>query len=191
MQTMRFQIEMVLPADFQGSFDAMIRLGESLGQIAALNPLFFAEEGAGRDGLVDAEDRLAVLRCRTRRRGASSRAAAIFGRDDRQRLAEKTRLILDQQQFILDGRAKLVLAGNVAKSQHGRHAGQIQRRRDIQTPDSPVRHGAGHDAGEQFARQRGNIVQKLRFSAHVSRGRIMRNVFSHNLRLMTGTPART
>ncbi len=39
---LRFQVEMVLPADFENAFNAMIRLGESPGQIAAMNPAFVA-----------------------------------------------------------------------------------------------------------------------------------------------------
>ena len=65
---------------------------------------------------------------------------------------------------MLERWAEEVVAGNVLGREHGNDAGDRQRGGDVELSQSSVGQGAGDDAGDQFTRQRGDVVEENGFA---------------------------
>ena len=175
-----FEVKLLLAADVERAFERVIGGVEAGGEVAALHEARLRKELIGSECVVDGEARRQRVHLDDELAARLLQRLARLGRDERHRLAEKHGLAAKRhdQILVLDRRPEAVVAGDVRRRQHRRDAGNVERRRDVQPRQPPVRQRAADDTDDQLAREGRKVVEELRLAADVRAGRVVGDVLA-------------
>jgi hypothetical protein len=168
-----FEIEMLLAADAELGGEPVRRgLQRRIG-IAAQDGRRRLDIGLLGERRLDIEDRLGRLDVELRALGAGARRIERMRHHHGQRLAGMFNLVLGEQRLLLAGTGDVVEAGNVARGEHGDHAGRRGRHRQVELPQAPAGDRTQHQRRMQRAGRLGDVVDIERLAGDVLQRTVM------------------
>ena len=112
---MSFEVKLVLTAELESPLDAVLRRGQCLARIAALQFLRRQDKTLLLDGRDRIQDRLEFLIVEFRQRNRLSRLFHRSGRDGENRLSRILDSVFREYGLVFDDRADVVLARDIAR----------------------------------------------------------------------------
>src|SRR5262249_12690685 len=156
---LRFEVEMVLPADAEGAFEDVFGRGERRRHVAAADVPRRAAEVLLGDGVVKGQHGRQRLQLDPHRLLGRLQGTPGFGGDGHDRLADVAAFLGDQHFFVVEDRAERVVAGYVPIGEDRDNAFDLRGGAYVECRDTGVGDGAADEIDEQLALDGRQVVE--------------------------------
>ncbi len=180
------KVEMLLPADRHPPLDAMRRAFQGGGHIAALHGVGRQHEQLAFQGGFRRQHRLARRIRDLAEPGGAARLLIGLRHHAEDRLADIFDHLVGEQRVVAEHRADVVLAGNVARGQHGDDAGGRAHRIQVDGRDLGVSVLGGAELHVDQTRRLQHVVDISRGAGDVPSSTVVRNRVAHHMQVAVG-----